>query len=118
MTSEERPLARADYERVYALLQAYRIRDLDGSELPWETLHRIHKHDLGGTVIDPDEVVGDEGLSREAHHAAVVLEALMRDKTTIPSTSRPPLGICGTPGCPETTHGALCPSCELKVGGS
>jgi len=118
MTFEERPLARADYERVYALLQAYRIRDLDGSELPWETLHRIHKYDLEGRVIDPDEVAGDEGLAREAHHAAVVLEALMRGKTAIASTSRPPLGVCGTPGCPEATHGALCPSCELKAGGS
>ncbi|MFE7727352.1 hypothetical protein ACFU5D_16355 [Streptomyces anthocyanicus] len=118
MTSEERPLARADYERVYALLQAYRIRDLDGGELPWETLHRIHKDDLEGRVIDPDEVAGDEGLAREAHHAAVVLEALMGGKATIRSTSRPPLGVCGTPGCPETTHGALCPSCELKASGS
>lgn len=118
MTSEERPIARADYERVYALLQAYRLRDLDGSELPWEILHSIHKHDLEGRILDPDEVAGDEGLAREAHHAAVVLEALMRGKSTIASSTRPPLGVCGTPGCPELTHGALCPSCELKASGS
>jgi hypothetical protein len=117
MASEERPITRADYERVYALLQAYRIRDLDGSELPWETLHRIHEYDLDRRVVDPEDVAGDEGLAREAHHADVVLEALMRGKTTITSVSRPPLGVCGTPGCPETTHGALCPSCELKAGG-
>lgn len=118
MTFEERPIARADYERVYALLQAYRVRDLDGTELPWEILHRIHEDDLGGRVLDPNEVAGDEGIAREAHHAALVLEALMRGKTTVPITIRPPLGVCGTPGCPELTHGALCPSCELKASGS
>lgn len=116
MTSEERPLTRADYERVYALLQAYRIRDLDDSELVWETLHRIHESDLNGRVIDPAEVAGDEGLAREAQHAAVVVEALLRGKSTIPGRMRAPLGVCGTPGCPETTHGALCPSCELNAG--
>lgn len=116
MTAEERPITRTDYERVYALLQAYRIRDLDDSELLWEVLHRIHQEQLHDQV-DPEDVVGDEGVAREAHHAAVVMEALMRGKTTIRDASRPPLGVCGTPGCPETTYGALCPACELKAGG-
>ncbi|MFD3815058.1 hypothetical protein ACFWRZ_08320 [Streptomyces rubiginosohelvolus] len=118
MTSERRPISRDDYERVYALLQAYRVRDLDGSELTWEILHRIHENELGGRAIAPDEVVGDEGLAREAHHAALVLEALLQGKDTIRTTIRPPLGVCGTAGCPNTTHGALCLSCELKAGGS
>ncbi|MCX4993426.1 hypothetical protein [Streptomyces sp. NBC_00568] len=118
MATDERPISRADYERVYVLLQAYRVRDLDGSELLWEILHRIHKDDLGGRVCDPEQVVGDEGIAREAQHAAVVLEALMHGKTTISGSTRPVLGICGTPGCPEHTHGALCPSCELKASGS
>lgn len=118
MTSERRLISRDDYERVYALLQAYRVRELDGSELTWEILHRIHEHDLGGRVLAAEEVAGDEGLAREAHHAAVLLEALLRGETTIPVVTRPPLGICGTPGCPNSTHGALCPSCELEAGGS
>lgn len=118
MTSEQRPISRDDYERLYALLQAYRMRDLGGDELTWETLHRIHEHDLGGRAMAPEMVAGDEGLAREAHHAALVVEALLRGKTTIPAVTRPPLGICGTPGCPNSTHGALCPSCELKAGGS
>lgn len=117
MTNDERPINRDDYERVHALLQAYRIRDLDGSELVWETLHRIHQEDLGGRVVDPETVAGDAGLAREAQHAAVVLEALIRGKATIRPASRPTLTICGTPGCPESTYGALCPSCELKASG-
>ncbi|MGW0920055.1 hypothetical protein ACWD3J_13695 [Streptomyces sp. NPDC002755] len=118
MATEERSLARADYERVYALLQAYRVRDLSEGELLWEILYRIHRDDLAGRVVDPDEVVGDEGVAREVHHAAIVLEALIREKSTIRATSRPPLGVCGTPGCPETTHAALCPACELKASGA
>lgn len=115
MTAKERPITRTDYERLYALLEAYRIRDLDDSELVWEVLHRIHQERLHDQV-DPEDVVGDEGVAREAHHAAVVVEALLRGKTTVPAVTRPPLGVCGTPDCPELTHAALCPSCELKAG--
>ncbi|MFI1293320.1 hypothetical protein ACH4VM_33580 [Streptomyces sp. NPDC020792] len=116
MATDERLITRTDYQRVYALLQAYRIRDLDNSQLLWEILHDIHQEQLHDQ-LDPEDVVGDEGVAREAHHAAIVMEALLRGKDTIRSVTRPPMGVCGTPGCPETTYSALCPACELKNDG-
>ncbi|MFB7736387.1 hypothetical protein ACFC08_18770 [Streptomyces sp. NPDC056112] len=117
MTDNERPITRDDYERVCILLHAYRIRDLDDSELLWELLHRMHE-DRNRRLVDLDNLVGDEGVARETHHAVLVMEALARGKSTIPALERAPLIVCGTPGCPEYTYGALCPACELKLMGS
>ena len=114
MTSKERPISRTDYERVYILLQAHQVRDVANGEALWEVLHRIHQDELNGRLLDPAEVVGDEGAARESHHVELVLDSLMKGKSTVPAETKAPLQVCGTPGCPELTHGSLCLSCELQ----
>ncbi|MDX2708089.1 hypothetical protein PV350_35380 [Streptomyces sp. PA03-6a] len=117
MTAEERPLNRSDYERVYGLLMAYRLKAIDGDDAPfWEILHHVHSDTLEGEPVPLDSLIGEAGPAREDAHARLVLDALLRGKTTIRDSGRAPLTVCGTPGCPELTHGRLCPSCELAEG--
>ncbi|MEU8952078.1 hypothetical protein [Streptomyces sp. NPDC048489] len=114
----QRPLTRADYERVYALLCAYDLKATGDDEAPlWEILRRVHEDTLQSDPVALDNLVGDRGVARENHHAHLVLDALMRGKATVPAAEGdPPSTVCLTPGCPNLTHGGYCLGCELARG--
>ncbi|MFJ4924069.1 hypothetical protein [Streptomyces sp. NPDC088736] len=118
MSQEERPFIRADYERIYALLCAYDLKVTGDDEAPmWEVLRRVHEDTLQSNPVPLDDLVGERGVAREQHHALLVLEALMRGKTTVrPIAGDPPLTVCLTPGCPNLTFSGYCPGCELAQG--
>lgn len=118
MDRTERPITADDFKRIHALLYAYHLKEMDGDEEAlWEVLYRFHEDQVHPEVVPLDSLVGEEGAARERHHAFLVIGALMRGSSTVLDSTRAPLSVCGTPGCPNLTHGRLCLNCELAEGG-
>jgi hypothetical protein len=119
MPINERPIQPSAYERIHALISAYGANLNGGEEAPLgEILHEHHAGYLSHSIPVPlDDLSREKGVAREEHHARLVLESLMRGKETVPvQAGDPPQTVCGTPGCPNLTHGALCWHCELEQG--
>ncbi|GIM98012.1 hypothetical protein Ato02nite_098050 [Paractinoplanes toevensis] len=85
----------------------------------WEMLRDIHSESYGYGLDgdEVDEIIGPDAAEREIQHAMIVLEMLMRAKSTIRknAAARPVQSVCATPGCPNLTTEYYCMHCELGL---
>ncbi|MFE2174417.1 hypothetical protein [Kitasatospora sp. NPDC059462] len=121
MAEDRRPINNSDFERIYAVLHALRAKAFEGDEdrPVWEILHELHEEYVEGRPVPLDDLIGDEGASREITHALIVLEVLKRGENMVPAGR--PMAVerrCATPGCPNTTVAALCWHCEIRQDGN
>jgi hypothetical protein len=117
VTIDHRPIDQSDYERAYATIHALYLHATgEGEERAvWEILRDLHEGYLGGRIVPLDDLIGDSAANREAHHAMILLESLIRGDGTMPNRSiRSINSVCATPGCPHLTEWAYCLSCELE----
>jgi hypothetical protein len=116
---EQRPIDKDDYERVYIVLMAMKLKAVLGEDRPlWEILRDIREENArDDSRLMPGDLVGDEAASVEVTHALIVMEQLMRGSGTVPAG--PALAsqtVCSVSGCPNLTTTALCLQHELEHG--
>ncbi|MFF1872822.1 hypothetical protein [Kitasatospora herbaricolor] len=86
MDEAQRPIDSSDFERIYAVLQALRAKAFKGDDdrPVWEILHELHEDYVEGQPVPLEDLIGDEGASREITHALITLELLKLGKTMVP----------------------------------
>lgn len=115
--SDRRPIERADYERAMAVLYAYDLHLAEPDTPLYEHLGNLHEENLSVDArLSREELLGDRGFRRERTAAIILLENLIRGSGEVPVEVHGAKQVCATPGCPETTDGVFCLSCELKSG--
>jgi hypothetical protein len=111
VASEDRPIERADYEWVQALIFALEARIKEPETPLWEHLAFFHRKYLGDdSRVGTLDLAGDGGYALEREHVLRVVQALSIGQSTVTDYDEPIERACGTPGCPNTATAIYLPN--------